>query len=221
MNYYIAKDRFGNYDLCHYGVKGMKWGVVNEDPLIGRLSGTGKSLSETNQRMSGSTNYNYRIRSSGLSSQVKVANVSKASGKQSVAEKSGDEELDAQVAEAEAKYKEALTSMQMMARISLSQGFSPNSDPDYISARKAVIKAKYELDKLRIDQQAKAAQNPPTMAEQKQAMDTQAKEERKEAKKTSSGVDDDYAAFRRAVINQSFAGREMPESMKKLRDSKK
>ena len=26
MSYYIASDRFGNYDLAHYGVKGMKWG---------------------------------------------------------------------------------------------------------------------------------------------------------------------------------------------------
>ena len=221
MNYYIAKDRFGNLDLRHYGVKGMKWGEVHEDPLIGRLSGTGKSLSETNQRMSGNSNYNYRIRSSGLSSQAKVANVAKTSGEQSSAsQSSGDAELDSKVAEAEAKYKEALTSMQMMARISLSQGFSPNSDPDYISARKAVIKAKYELDQLRIDQQAKAAQNPPTMAEQNKAMDAEAKEDRKEAKKSETS-DDDYAALRRAVINQSFAGREMPEEMKKLRDSKK
>ena len=34
MGYYIATDRFGNYDLCHHGIKGQKWGerrYQNED----------------------------------------------------------------------------------------------------------------------------------------------------------------------------------------------
>lgn len=34
MNYYIAKDRFGNYDLAHHGIKGQRWGIrryQNED----------------------------------------------------------------------------------------------------------------------------------------------------------------------------------------------
>ena len=35
MAYYIAIDKFGNFDLQHYGVKGMKWGIVNEDELVG------------------------------------------------------------------------------------------------------------------------------------------------------------------------------------------
>lgn len=42
MNYYIAKDRFGNYDLCHYGIQGMRWGVRRFQDKSGRLTSAGK-----------------------------------------------------------------------------------------------------------------------------------------------------------------------------------
>lgn len=223
MSYYIAKDRFGQLDLCHYGVKGMKWGVVNEDPLaLANSRRLGAIQTNPNKRSFGST--------SSIGGSKKAAAPVSASGLRTIrgiqdnaanqaAAAGMDDEFAAKLAEAESAYKTALASMQMMARLSLSQGLSPNADPDYISARKAVIKAKYELDKLRLDQQAKAAKEPPpTFAEQKKAADTEAKAERKAA---AAEVDDDYASIRRAWINQAFAGKEMPDSMKKLRDSKR
>lgn len=42
MNYYIAQDRFGNYDLAHHGIKGMKWGVRRFQNADGSLTPAGK-----------------------------------------------------------------------------------------------------------------------------------------------------------------------------------
>lgn len=42
MNYYIAKDRFGNYDLCHHGILGQKWGVRRFQNADGSLTLEGK-----------------------------------------------------------------------------------------------------------------------------------------------------------------------------------
>lgn len=43
MSYYIAKDSFGQLDLCHYGVKGMKWGIRRFQNLDGSLTPEGKA----------------------------------------------------------------------------------------------------------------------------------------------------------------------------------
>ena len=59
---------------------------------------------------------------------------------------------------------------------------TPSADSEYLSARKEVIKAKYELDQLKLKQQQAAAENPPTYAESKERVDSQAKEQLKEDK---------------------------------------
>jgi hypothetical protein len=42
-NYYISKDRFGDYDLCHHGIKGQKWGVRRYQNEDGTLTAAGKN----------------------------------------------------------------------------------------------------------------------------------------------------------------------------------
>ena len=42
MNYYIAIDREGNFDLCHYGIKGQKWGIRRYQNPDGSLTSEGK-----------------------------------------------------------------------------------------------------------------------------------------------------------------------------------
>lgn len=55
MNYYIAKDHFGNLDIIHYGVKGMKWGIRRYQNKDGSLTAEGrrkarKEYKEDNQK---------------------------------------------------------------------------------------------------------------------------------------------------------------------------
>lgn len=42
MNYYIAMDRYGNYDLAHHGILGMKWGIRRFQNKDGSLTEAGK-----------------------------------------------------------------------------------------------------------------------------------------------------------------------------------
>ena len=43
MNYYIGIDRYGNYDLAHHGIKGMRWGVRRYQNPDGSLTSAGKT----------------------------------------------------------------------------------------------------------------------------------------------------------------------------------
>ena len=208
MNYYIATDKFGNYDLAHYGVKGMKWGEVHEDQLVGANYARAKAQADGQKRTQAlvsqqqamaavskyQTDGRKRTAAQQISSQAKLdpkvqaqyeATIQNES--QKAAEAAGGNSDDAKkLADANTKYQTALMNMQLLARSSLANGVSLGQNPEYLAARKEVIKAKYELDKLKLDQQQKAAENPLTYAEEKQAMDSQAKKKLAEDKKEQS-----------------------------------
>lgn len=216
MAYYIAIDKFGNFDLQHYGVKGMKWGEVNEEEPIGRaraaaavekyqaqgmkrtqqLKGGSNSSSPSKQSSGGA---NPAAQPSGISSK-NVAEINKAAesmptmpvkSDQPVVSKE-EKALADKIQDASTAYQTALMKMQMLARVCQSNGVSPAMSSDYLAARKEVIKAKYELDKLKLEQQKQVVDNPPTYAEQKQHMDAQAKETLAENKaKEKAGPDPD------------------------------
>lgn len=42
MSYYIAMDRYGNYDLAHHGILGQKWGIRRFQNKDGSLTDAGK-----------------------------------------------------------------------------------------------------------------------------------------------------------------------------------
>lgn len=216
MSYYIAKDRFGNLDLCHYGVKGMKWGVVNlEDsaPINSARSSVSKAQADGQKRtaqLKGTSGKTYSGHfSSGQAaapagvSPKNAKEIAKAAESMPVVQEpknmedipvtAEEKKLDDQIADANVKYQTELMRMQMLSRACLANGVTPSADPEYLSARKEVIKAKYELDQLKLKQQQAAAENPPTYAESKERVDSQAKEqlkedkEKAETKKKSSG----------------------------------
>lgn len=205
MSYYIAKDRFGNLDLCHYGVKGMKWGVVNlEDsvPVNSARSAAAKAQADGQKRtaqLKGTSGKVYSGQSS--SSQVSVSagvsqknakEIAKAAESMPVVQEqknmedipvtAEEKKLDEQISDASVKYQKELMRMQLLSRACLANGVTPSADPEYLSARKEVIKAKYELDQLKLKQQQAVAENPPTYAESKERVDSQAKEQLKEDK---------------------------------------
>lgn len=217
MSYYIAKDRFGNLDLCHYGVKGMKWGVVNlEDstPVNSARAAAAKAQADGQKRtaqLKGTSGKTYSGQSSSSQAVVPASvspknakEIAKAAESMPVVQEqknmedipvtAEEKKLDEQISDANVKYQTELMRMQMLSRACLANGVTPSADPEYLSARKEVIKAKYELDQLKLKQQQAAAENPPTYAESKERVDSQAKEQLKEdkektkAKKKSSGL---------------------------------
>lgn len=211
MNYYIAKDRFGNLDLCHYGIKGMKWGEVNEDHLSGPNYAAKKAQIDGQKRTA-------QLKAQQVSSKPSSSPLPKAQTKQTaklteqavkaeqaqeapVAASPKEKALADKISDANVAYQTALTQMQLLSRISLANGISPSADPEYIKARKEVIKAKYELDQLKLQQQEEAAKNPPTMAEQKQYDDSAAKEKLSEDKKKSSGKK--YVNYKYSAVRQN------------------
>ena len=223
MAYYIATDKFGNYDLCHYGVKGMKWGEVNEDPLAGLAASSAvakaqasgmkrtQTLKAQQQKSSAgvSAGSSPKVASSVPKSQqassgAKIDPQVQKQFEEAVKSESASENADSdekKIADANAKYQSALMNMQMLARVSQSNGVSLGQNPEYLAARKEAIKAKYELDLLTVEQQEKAASEPaPTYAEQKQAIDSEAKEQLASDKKkeSSSGTDLDDTYQRQA-----------------------
>lgn len=199
MAYYIAIDKFGNFDLQHYGVKGMKWGVLNEEDPIGRMQSSGaiakyqaQGMKRTQQLKGGSSSSGSKQSSGGANpaaqpsgvSSKNVAAINKAAESMPTVPVKSDQPaatkeekaLADKIQDASATYQTALMKMQMLARVCQSSGISPTANSDYLSARKEVIKAKYELDKLKNEQQQEAVNNPPTYAQQKQAADSEAKE---------------------------------------------
>ena len=243
MNYYIAKDRFGNYDLAHYGVKGMKWGETNEDPRLGgtnRWAQIGNSATNKAQANSSSPSSQPSSSSKGIwasgrggsaaktDQKTTAPNVNRslveAAVKAESAQDSSSDEDDTKIAEANVNYQAALMDMQLLARISLGNGLSPAANPEYLAARKKAIDAKYELDKLNLAKQEKAAKNPPTMAEQRQAADSDAKKQLAEdkSKPRKSGIPEvdveytrqDKTAQRAADVNRG-ANRTKPTRKKR------
>lgn len=200
MSYYIAKDRFGNLDLCHYGVKGMKWGVVNlEDavPVNTARSAAAKAQADGQKRtaqLKGTSGkvYSRQASASAGVSQKNAKEIAKAAESMPVVQEqknmedipvtAEEKKLDEQISDANVKYQKELMRMQLLSRACLANGVTPSADPEYLSARKEVIKAKYELDQLKLKQQQAAAENPPTYAESKERVDSQAKEQLKEDK---------------------------------------
>lgn len=237
MSYYIAKDRFGQLDLCHYGVKGMKWGEQKAEEFNGiarssaaivkaqaqgmkrtaQLKGTsGKSYSS-----GGSSNSSSSAPTQGVS-QKNVAAINKAvdnmpappeepKNMEDIPVSKEEKKLDEQISDANTKFQTELMRMQLIARVALSNGVTPSADPEYISAKKSVIKAKYELDQLKLKQQEEAAKNPPTFAESQQRIDSQAKEKLKEDKeqetKKNSSSSSSMVNTKVFNPNRSYSGR--------------
>lgn len=206
MSYYIATDKFGNYDLAHYGVKGMKWGVVNEDPasfggfareiktsVPSKKSGSSGSSSSSNggskDIWAAGRNGTQTVQEPAKTSTPKLDQQIVREVVEASSETPKDED-EKKIAEANVNYQSALMNMQLLARISLSNGVSPAANPEYLAARKKAIEAKYELDKLTLAKQEKVTINPPTMADQKRTDDSNAKKQLAEdkAKAKSSGI---------------------------------
>lgn len=237
MSYYIAKDRFGNLDLCHYGVKGMKWGVVNlEDsvPINSARAAAAKAQADGQKRtaqLKGTSGKTYSVQSS--SSQASAPSgvspknakeIAKAAESMPVVQEqknmedipvtAEEKKLDDQISDANVKYQTELMRMQMLSRACLANGVTPSADPEYLSARKEVIKAKYELDQLKLKQQQAAAENPPTYAESKERVDSQAKEQLKEDKEKAETETKKKSSSSSSMVNlnlfdpkKSYSGR--------------
>lgn len=201
MNYYIAKDRFGNYDLVHYGVQGMKWGERKADELVG-IGNSASNLKTKVENQTRSSSPSPSGSGGGGSKQIWAngRNGKTSSGTDSKAKvdpkliqeavkaesETPKDETEAKIEESNTTYQTALMQMQLLARISLANGISPSANPEYIEALRQTIKAKYELDQLKLKQQEEAAKNPPTMAEQKQEADSNAKKQLAEDKAKES-----------------------------------
>lgn len=236
MSYYVAKDRFGNLDLCHYGVKGMKWGVVNlEDsvPVNSARSAAAKAQADGQKRtaqLKGTSGKTYSGQSSNQASApsgVSTKNakeIAKAAESMPVIQEqknmedipvtAEEKKLDDQISDANVKYQTELMRMQMLSRVCLSNGETPSANPDYLAARKEVIKAKYELDQLKLKQQQAAAENPPTYAESKERVDSQAKEQLKEDKEKAETETKKKSSSSSSMVNlnlfdpkKSYSGR--------------
>lgn len=230
MSYYIAKDRFGQLDLCHYGVKGMKWGEQKAEEFNGAARSTAAIAKAQAQGMKrtaqlkGTSGTNY---SSGYTQahgvfQKNVAAINKAvdnmpappeepKNMEDIPVSKEEKKLDEQISDANTKFQTELMRMQLIARAALSNGITPSADPEYISAKKSVIKAKYELDQLKLKQQEEAAKNPPTFAESQQRIDSQAKEKLKEDKEqeTKKKSSSSLSMVNTKVFNpnKSYSGR--------------
>ena len=174
MNYYIAKDRFGNYDLAH----SIEW---KQHKYI-RKEGNRYIYPEDIQSGAASAS------SSSNSSSGSSGNSSNTSSQEGSKESKGEENSQAQAAQA--AYKKALIQMQLMERSAREKGLLPNQDSSYIAARAEVLKAKAELDRLGAEALAKTAKklrsgqiyyHEPTVAEEKKQQDKKARTRRRSA----------------------------------------
>lgn len=204
MNYYIASDKFGNYDLKHYGVPGMKWGEHNAQDLtlLGAFGRVKKAIPQKSspvklQNHSSSPNSTKPNQSSPAKPEKNRYVPSESNSYEEVSE--SPKEIKDDFAEKEHKivedYQNALLNMQIIARTALSSGVSLGSSLEYLAARKEVLKAKYELDKMQLEKQEALAEDPPTYAEEKRSMDSQAKEKRAEEQKKTFNRNDARKRF--------------------------
>ena len=107
MNYYIATDRFGQYDLKHYGIKGQKWGIRRFQDESGKLTKEGISrYREFRKEISAENRKAFRL---GRDATIAGRALEKAQKKYDNSKIKNEEKVRAVLKDAQKKYKRALS----------------------------------------------------------------------------------------------------------------